>query len=189
MDLKHYDAVSSDKHAYHLGQKLTNRQKTHITDVMYQYEDVLAVSFDQIRAAKMLYKHDIDTGNHGPIKKAPYRLPPHHKKWVQEEIDQLLKSGIIRPSNSPWASPIVLVLKKDGKGGVAPRMCVDYRELNKITKLNAYPIPRISDILEHMPPHVGYFSTFDLFMGYNQIGMTDQAIEKSAFVTPNGHHE
>src|SRR5829696_2770492 len=57
MDLKHYDTVSSDKHAYHLGQKLTNEQKTHITDVMYQYEDVLAVSFDQIRAAKMLYKH------------------------------------------------------------------------------------------------------------------------------------
>ena len=68
-------------------------------------------------------------------------------------------------------------------------MCVDYRELNKRTKMDAFPIPRISDILEHMPPTVGFFSTFDLFMGYNQIGMDEDAIAKSTFVTPSGHYE
>ena len=137
----------------------------------------------------MTYKHSIDTGDSAPVKQAPYRLPPHYKQWVREEIQQMLKSGIIRPSRSPWASPIVIIPKKNGKGGLEPRMCVDYRELNKRTKKDAFPIPRISDILEYMLPRVGFFSTFDLFMGYNQVGMDEDAVSKSAFVTPDGQYE
>ena len=188
MDIKHQD-FSNEKHAYHLGVKLTSRQEEQIRRLMNQYEDVLAVKFEEIRGARTHYKHVIDTGDHKPIKQSPYRLTPHYKQWVQEEIQQMLKSGIIRPSKSPWSSPIVIVPKKDGQGGFAPRMCVDYRKLNAITKLDAYPIPRISDILEYMPPVVKYFSTYDMFMGYNQIGMEEDAVTKSAFVTPDGHYE
>src|SRR5215217_2079 len=68
-------------------------------------------------------------------------------------------------------------------------MCVDYQKLNKVTVLDAFPIPRISDILEHMPTKLRYFSMFDLFMGYNQIGMTEEAIKQSAFVTLDGQYE
>ena len=153
---------------------------------MHSYSDVLATSFEEIKGARTRYKHKIDTEGHRPVKQAPYRLAPHYKQWVREEVVQLLKSGIIRKSNGPWASPIVIIPKKNGKGGLEPRMCVDYRKLNAITKKDAFPIPRIRDILEYMPPRVGYFSTFDLFMGYNQVRMDEDAITKSAFVTPNG---
>ena len=188
MKLEHKDP-SSEKHAYKLGEKLTPQQEEEIRDLMHRYEDVLAVTFEEIKGAKTRYKHVIDTGDHKPVKQAPYRLAPHYQQWVWEEVKQLLRSGIICHSKSPWASPIVIVPKKDGQGGLTPRMCVDYRELNKRTKMDAFPIPRISDILEHMPPTVGFFSTFDLFMGYNQIGMDEDAIAKSAFVTPSGHYE
>ena len=101
----------------------------------------------------------------------------------------MLASGIIRKSNSPWASPIVIVPKKDGKGGLQPRMCIDYRWLNTLTVKNAYPILLITSILQNMPPTLSYFSTFDLYMGYNQIRMDQDAITKSAFITPEGHYE
>ena len=130
MKLEHKDP-SSEKHAYKLGEKLTPQQEEEIHDLMHQYEDVLAVTFEEIKGAKTRYKHVIDTGDHKPVKQAPYRLAPHYQQWVREEIKQLLRSGIIRHSKSPWASPIVIVPKKDGQGGLTPRMCVDYRELNK----------------------------------------------------------
>ena len=144
---------------------------------MESYSDILAVSFEELRQAKVKYQHNIDTGEAAPIKQPPYRLPPHYKQWVRDEIKELLKCGIIRPSISPWSSPIVIIPKKNGSGGFSPRMCIDYRKPNKVTRRDAFPIPRISDILEHMPPKLGYFSTFDLFMGYNQVGMTRDAIE------------
>ena len=184
-----HQETAKDKHAYKLGDKLTKRQQQEIRDLMKSYPDVLAVSFDELQKARINYHHHIDTGDHRPIKSNAYRLPPHHKQWVQDEIQELLRCGIIHPSKSPWASPIVIVPKKDRKGGFTPRMCIDYRKPNKITKNDAFPIPRIADILEQMPPGVSYFSIFDLFMGYNQIGMTEEAIERSAFVISEGYYE
>jgi hypothetical protein len=116
MKLEHKDA-SQEKHAYQLGSKLTIRQKEEVRYLMHQYEDVLAVTFNEIKGAKTQYKHLIDTGSSKPVKQAPYRLAPHYQQWVKEEVKQLLKSGIIRPSKSPWASPIVIVPKKDGVEG------------------------------------------------------------------------
>jgi deoxyuridine 5'-triphosphate nucleotidohydrolase len=188
MNLTHQD-TTGDKHAYHLGIRLTEDEKQQIHWLMQKYPDVLAVSFEELQRARTDHKHHIDTGDHAPIKKAPYRLPPHYKQWVRDEIEELKKNGIIRPSKSPWAFPIVIVPKKDGKGGLTPRMCIDYRLLNSITIKDAHPIPRISDILEYMPFGIRYITTLDLFMGYNQIGMTIEAILRSAFVTPDGHYE
>ena len=68
-------------------------------------------------------------------------------------------------------------------------MCIDYRKPNKITKQDAFPILHIANILEQIPPEVNYFSMFNLFMGYNQIGMTEEAIKHSAFVTSDGHYK
>ena len=101
-------------------------QQQEICHLMESYSDILAVSFDELRQAKVKYCHHIDTQDATPIKQHPYRLPPHYKQWVRDEVKELLKCGIIRPSNSPWSSPIVIVSKKDGKGGFSPRMCVDY---------------------------------------------------------------
>ena len=88
--------------------------------------------------------HYISTGEERPIGLRPRRVPLGMRSVVEAEIDAMLKAGIITASESPWASPIVLVKKKDG----TIRFCVDYRELNEITRKDAYPLPRIDDYLD-----------------------------------------
>ena len=96
----------------------------------------------------------------------------------------MLAQGISQPSASPWASPVVLVPKKDGQ----LHFCIDYRRLNAVTKKDQYPLPRIDDILD-MLDKMRYFSTLDLASGYWQIEMSDGARQKSAFATYRGLHE
>ena len=86
-----------------------------------------------------LVQHTIDTGNARPIKQAPRRLPIHQRKEAEQHVTQMLDQGVIEKSNSPWASPVVLVKKKDG----STRFCVDYRKLNEVTRKDAYPLPKI----------------------------------------------
>jgi dUTP pyrophosphatase len=100
MKLNHPN-ITGDKHTYHLGEQLTDQQKGRICFIMESYADVLAVSFEELRHAKVKYHHHVDTGDAEPIKQAPYHLPPHYKQWVREEVNELLKCGIIHPSKSP----------------------------------------------------------------------------------------
>ena len=93
----------------------------------------------------------------------------------------MLEQGVIKSSSSPWASPIVLVKKKDGKY----RFCVDYRKLNQVTKKDAHPLPRIDDLLNALHGSK-YFSTLDLRSGNWEISVDPQDQEKTAFVTPHG---
>ena len=85
-----------------------------------------------------LVKHIIDTGDAIPIKQSYRRLAQKQQEIADEEIDKMLDQGIIEPSNSPWASPIVIVTKKDG----TPRFCIDYRKLNEVSRKDAYPLPK-----------------------------------------------
>ena len=85
--------------------------------------------------------HDIDTGDNHPISKPPYRVGFKEREIIDEQVLEMSKDGIIRPSKSPWSSRIVLVKRKSGK----PRFCIDFRDLNKITKKDVYPLPRIDD--------------------------------------------
>ena len=88
--------------------------------------------------------HTISTGSHRPIRKhAIIRMPPYQKSKVKQLLENMLSRDVIQPSNSPWASPIVVVRKKDGSA----RFCVDYRKLNSIAHKDAYPLPRIDDML------------------------------------------
>ena len=114
-----------------------------------------------------------------PIRQAPRRLPVHHANEVREHVEQLLAEGLVDPSNSPWAAPIVVVRKPDG----AIRLCVDYRKLNAVTVRDAFPIPRIDDAIDNMGD-AQYFTTLDLASGYWQVELTNAARAKSAFVTP-----
>jgi len=90
-------------------------------------------------------------------------------------------TGVIEPSSSPWASPVVMVRKKDG----TLRFCIDYRELNKVTKKDTYPLPHVDDLLDEIgSPR--YISTLDLASGYWQIRVAPSSREKTAFITPEG---
>nr|GFB44364.1 putative reverse transcriptase domain, aspartic peptidase domain protein [Tanacetum cinerariifolium] len=81
-----------------------------------------------------------------PISKAPYRMAPIELKELKDQLQELLERGFIRPSVSPWGAPVLFVRKKDG----SMRLCVDYRELNKITIRNRYPLPRIDDLFDQL---------------------------------------
>ena len=131
-----------------------------------------------------LVQHGISTGIHRPVKQAVRRNPIHHIPAVQEAVDDMLKKGIIEESTSPWASPIVLVRKKDG----ALRFCVDYRKPNTLTEKDAYPLPRIHDTLGSFQG-AEWFSTLNLISGYWQVELTEEAKKKSAFCIPRGLYQ
>ena len=82
----------------------------------------------------------------GPISKAPYRMAPTELKELKEQLQDLLDKGFIRPSASPWGALVLFVKKKDG----SMRLCIDYRELNKVTIRNKYPLPRIDDLFNQL---------------------------------------
>ena len=128
-----------------------------------------------------LVSHRIDTGTSAPIKQPPRRLPASQRTLVEDEIKKMLDDGIIEPSESPWASPIVLVKKKSG--GV--RFCVDYRKLNGQTRKDAFPLPRIDDTIDALSGAV-FFSCLDLDSAYWQVAMHEPDKEKTAFVVHNG---
>ncbi|KAJ0537730.1 putative nucleotidyltransferase, Ribonuclease H [Helianthus annuus] len=119
-----------------------------------------------------------------PISKAPYRMAPLELKELKEQLQELLELGFIRPSVSPWGTPVLFVKKKDG----SMRLCIDYRELNKITIRNRYPLPRIDDLFDQLQG-AKFFSKIDLRSGYHQLRVRDQDVHKTAFRTRYGHYE
>ena len=128
--------------------------------------------------------HRIDTGEVLPIHSSPYKIPQKLEEEVNKEIEKMLQLGIIRPSMSPWASPVVIVPKPDG----TIRFCVDYRKVNKVTKMDAYPIPSMERMIEKVAS-AKYISTIDLTKGYWQIPLETSTSEKSAFITTKGLYE
>ncbi|GJY06431.1 putative reverse transcriptase domain-containing protein [Tanacetum coccineum] len=119
-----------------------------------------------------------------PVARAPYRLAPSEMKELSEQLQELSDKGFIRPSSSPWGAPVLFVKKKDGSF----RMCIDYRELNKLTVKNRYPLPRIDDLFDQLQGSSVY-SKIDLRSGYYQLRVREEDILKMAFTTRYGHYE
>ena len=127
---------------------------------------------------------EIDTGGAPPKKQAARRMPFAVRSEVAKQLRTMQEAGVIQSSNSPWSSPVVKVRKRDG----THRFCVDYRELNSVTKADTFPLPRIDDLLDQLG-EARYFTTLDLASGYWQIRMHPDSVEKTAFITPQGLHE
>ncbi|GJV18506.1 putative reverse transcriptase domain-containing protein [Tanacetum coccineum] len=115
---------------------------------------------------------------------AHHRLAPAEMKELAEQLKELSDKGFIRPSSSPWGAPILFVKKKDGSF----RMCIDYRELNKLTVKNRYPLPRIDDLFDQLQGS-SIYSKIDLRSGYHQLRVREEDIPKTAFRTRYGHYE
>ncbi len=153
-----------------------------IDDILYDYAYLFAEKGSEIGYCDMRPMIIETTGP--PIYQRPYRVPLTKRKVIDKQIDEMLEDGIIRPSDSPWSSPVTLVPKKDG----TTRFCTDYRKVNSITRKDRYPLARIQDIFDSVGGSV-IFSTLDLKSGYWQIPVAEQDIEKTAFSCHRGHFE
>ncbi|GJU72098.1 putative reverse transcriptase domain-containing protein [Tanacetum coccineum] len=119
-----------------------------------------------------------------PVAKSPYRLAPSEMQELSAQLQELQDKGFIRSSHSPWGVPVLFVKKKDG----ALRMCIDFRELNKLTIKNRYPLPRIDNLFDQLQG-ARYFSKIDLRSGYHQLRVHEDDIPKTAFQTRYGYFE
>ncbi len=162
-----------------LGSHLTWSQKEELMELLGEFEDVLQEKPGRTRVTE----HCINTDTR-PIRQAPYRIPYAYREKVQMELKEMEESGIIEPSGSEWASPIVVVKKKDG----SIRLCVDYRKLNAATPMDAYPMPQTDELLDKLGDSE-YISTLDLARGYWQVPVAEEDRPKTAFTTPNGLYQ
>nr|GEV30847.1 hypothetical protein [Tanacetum cinerariifolium] len=119
-----------------------------------------------------------------PVARVPYRLAPSEMKELSDQLKELDDKGFIRPSSSPWGASVLFVKKKDGSF----QMCVDYRELNKLTVKNRYPLPRIDDLFDQLQG-LSVYSKIDLRSGYHQLRVREEDILKTIFRTRYGHYE
>ena len=165
------------------GENLTPEQFQQLEKKLMDNADVFAIDESELGHTTVV-KHSIDTGEHPPIKQCPRRTPFVHREKIAQLVNDMLKQQVVQPSSSAWASPVVLVPKKDGN----LRFCVDYRKVNAVTKKDVYPLPRVDDILDTLGK-AKYFSTLDLASGYWQIEMDPATREKSAFTTHCGLFE
>jgi hypothetical protein len=161
------------------GDKLTKEQRDRLKSLICEYLDVFSFSDEKIGRA-IGVKHKINRGDAVPIRQRAYRVSPTERELIRGKVEQLTKQGLIRPSESPWSSPVILVSQKD-----KVRFVVDYRKLNAVTKKDSYPLPLISDYLDHLQGSE-YFTSMDCDTAFHQVPMSEEDREKTAFVVPDG---
>ena len=164
-------------------EQLTEDQIGSLCGVVYKNQDLFARPEGPVGRTSLV-KHTIDTCDARPIKRPPRRFPDTQQRQIEEELGKMMEQGIIQESDSPWASQVVLVRKKDG----STRFCVDYRHLNAVTKKDAYPLPNITDCMDTLEGAT-WFCTLDCASGYWQVEVDERDREKTAFATRKGLFE
>jgi len=184
-------ASKPDTLAKELNNKLSHLPadvKERVREVLLKFRGVIAHDENSPLGCTSAVKHTVNTGNAAPIYKKAYRVPHHRKALLEEMVQDQLKKGVVRPSNSPWASPVVLVPKKSEDGTPKWRFCVDFRAVNEVTVPDVYPLPNITETLDSLGGCT-IFTTLDLRSGYHQIEIDESSKAKTAFNVPGGHYE
>ncbi|XP_078239566.1 uncharacterized protein LOC144585994 [Pogona vitticeps] len=159
---------------------LTQDQQQELKMLLSKYHQVFSNKPGIVKGVM----HRIHTGDAPPQAVSPYRVTGPYRDKVRKELDEMLRENIIVPSSSPWSSPIVLVDKPDG----SIRFCVDYRKLNRVTTPDAYPMPRLDNLIETIGG-CRFISSLDLVKGYWQLRIDPRDQEKTAFCSPFGLYE
>jgi len=159
---------------------LSPDQVKQILDLLFEHRSTFAVN-PKKPGLNHLITHHIDTGDAKPFKCRPFNYSPPEDEKIRQEVLALLELGIVRPSNSPWASNVVLAKRSDG----SVRMCFDARRLNSVTKRDSFTLPRLKDLLRRFKG-AQYFSVLDAASGYHGVPLSEESMEKTAFITRFG---
>jgi len=160
---------------------LDPERKHQLNKLLSSYTDIF--SDKPGRTNLCTHKIELQPGTK-PIRLAPYRANPQKTELIQKELDLMIQMGVIEGSNSPWAAPVVIVPKPDGSA----RFCNDFRRLNNVTVPDAYPMPRIDDLIDKVG-RAKFITKLDLSRGYWQVPMDEESIPLTAFVTPHGQFQ
>ena len=162
------------------GDNLTDEQRAEFIDLASQFQSL----FTEAPGTTSLAQHHIKLTSDQPVRSRPYPVPYSLRESLKKDITDMMKMGVIRESSSPYASPVVIVKKKDNTN----RICVDYRKLNKLPVFDPEPMPTAEHLFQKLNGDK-YFTRIDLSKGYWQISIPEEDIPKTAFVTPDGSYE
>ena len=175
-DIEVWGTTSSVK-GVTLGSELTDDQRGQVRGLMSKFGAV----WSDVPGRTDRVTHTVETGSAHPVRQPPYRIPHAYKSEVLAEVQSMQAAGVIEPSTSPWCFPIVPARKKDS----TLRICVDYRKLNALSSCDAYPMPRIDDLIDRLGKAC-YITTLDLAKGYWQVPLASESRAKTTFSSPLG---
>ncbi|GJU68707.1 putative reverse transcriptase domain-containing protein [Tanacetum coccineum] len=168
----------------HVTEKKSKEKRLEDVPVIRDFLEVFSEDFLGLPPPRQVeFRIDLVSGA-APVARAPYRLAPFKMRELSVQLQELLEKGFIRPCSSLWGAPVLFVKNKDGSF----RICIDYRELNKLTVKNRYPLPRIDDLFDQLQGSSVY-SKIDLRSGYHQLRIKEEDIPITAFRTPYGQFE
>ena len=166
-----------------LSDNLSATENANLMSLIVDSKDVFATNPRKPRKTHLL-EHRIITNDALPVYHKPRRIPVAWEKEVDDQVSEMLRNGIIRPSYSPWNAPVMLVKKKDN----ATRFVCDFRGVNDVTKKDTYPLPHIKEVIDKMAGSQ-YWSTLDAASAYWSIPLSETDKEKTAFAVPRGKFE
>ena len=160
-----------------IGDNLSHEQRAEFMNLANEFQSL----FTEAPGTTSLAEHHIKLTSDQPVRSRPYPVPYSMRESLKKDITDMMKMGVIRESSSPYASPVVVVKKKDNTN----RVCMDYRRLNKLTVFDPEPMPTAEHLFQKLNGDK-YFTRIDLSKGYWQISIPEEDIPKTAFVTPDG---